>query len=93
MRIVDVQLSLASAHTGGIFHFVFFFFFANVNQVSGQLTVDSLSREEGAGSGECQLPAREGSLGSPSWHSSYWSIPVSGATSALCSTPAAWIRP
>lgn len=33
-------------------------YFANINQVSGQLTVDSLSREEGAGSGECQLPAR-----------------------------------
>lgn len=35
-----------------------FCFFANINQVSGRLTVDSLSREEGAGSGECQLPAR-----------------------------------
>lgn len=33
-------------------------YFANINQVSGQLTVGSLSREEGAGSGECQLPAR-----------------------------------
>lgn len=33
-------------------------FFANINQVSGQLTVDSLSCEEGAGSGKCQLPAR-----------------------------------
>lgn len=66
--------------------------FANVSQVSGQLTVDSLSCEgrELVLVNTASLPGLFGQPELASRHSGHWSILVSVATSALCSTPTVW---